>query len=179
MDVFLRVSAIKIVLPVTITWGGLCPAVVDKWGVQGGEWGRELLVLGGHKTSRVTRCYFFICLLKTGHTVGSGRVRRGTRVIISTVGILSLTGKLLQSKRWVPELIYFPDTALCFDSLGRWNFRKRGIFDRDLDRTCRHEQELVWSIFPLKIITRESWPLATYCHAIFTLYWLFVYLFWN
>ena len=22
---------------------------------------------------------------------------------------------------------------------------------------------------------RESWPLATYCHAIFTLYWLFVY----
>ena len=54
---------------------------------------------------------FFICPLKTGNTAGRGRVRRGTRVIISTVGI----------------------------------------------------------------ITRESWPLATYFHAIFTLYWLFVY----
>ena len=27
----------------------------------------------------------------------------------------------------------------------------------------------------LKLLPRESWPLATYCHAIFALYWLFVY----
>ena len=26
-----------------------------------------------------------------------------------------------------------------------------------------------------KLLPRESWPLATYCHTIFTLYWLFVY----
>ena len=58
-DVFLRVSAIEIALPVTITWGGLCRAVVvDKRGARRGERGRELLVSGGHKTSRVSRCYF-------------------------------------------------------------------------------------------------------------------------
>ena len=59
MDVFLRVSAIEIALPVTITCGGLCPAVVvDKREARGGERGRELLVLVGQKTSRVSRCYF-------------------------------------------------------------------------------------------------------------------------
>ena len=59
MDVFLRVSAIETALSVTITCGGLSPAVVvDKRGARGGERGRELLVSGGHKTSRVSRCYF-------------------------------------------------------------------------------------------------------------------------
>ena len=58
-DVFLRASAIEIALPVTITSRGLCPAVVvDKRGTREGERGRELLVSGGHKTSRVSRCYF-------------------------------------------------------------------------------------------------------------------------
>ena len=33
---------------------------------------------------------FFICRLKTGDTAGRGRVRRGTRVIISMVGIFCL-----------------------------------------------------------------------------------------
>ena len=58
-DVFLRVSAIEIALPVTTTSGGSCPAVVvDKRATREGERGRELLVSGGHKTSRVSRCYF-------------------------------------------------------------------------------------------------------------------------
>ena len=36
---------------------------------------------------------FFICPLKTGDTAGRGRVQRGTRVIISTVGIFCLRPK--------------------------------------------------------------------------------------
>ena len=42
---FFCVSAIEIALPVTITLGGLCSAVVvDTWGARQGEQGRELLV---------------------------------------------------------------------------------------------------------------------------------------
>ena len=58
-------------------------------------------------------------------------------------------------------------------SLGRWNFRKRDIFDRgEHAATSKNSCD---QFSRRKLLPRESWPLATYCHAIFTLYWLFVY----
>ena len=52
--------------------------------------GKGIASLEGSQNLSRESMLFFICLLKTGDTTGRGRVRRGTRVIISTVGIFCL-----------------------------------------------------------------------------------------
>ena len=50
--------------------------------------GEGIASLGGSKNLSRESMLFFICPLKTGDIAGRGRVRRSTRVIISTVGII-------------------------------------------------------------------------------------------
>ena len=55
----------------------------------GGGTGGGITSLGGSQNLSLESMLFFICPLKTGDTANRGRVRRGTRVIISTVGIIT------------------------------------------------------------------------------------------
>ena len=91
MDVFLRVSVIEITLPVTITWGGFVSSSCrGQAGSAGRGAGEGIASLRGSQNLSRESMLFFICPLKSGDTAGRGRVRKGTRVIISTVGIFCL-----------------------------------------------------------------------------------------
>ena len=59
----------------------------DCRGQAGVREGEGIASLGGSQNLLCESMLLFICRLKTGDTAGRGRVRRGTRVIISMVGI--------------------------------------------------------------------------------------------
>ena len=52
--------------------------------------GEGIASLGGSQNLSRESMLFFICPLRTGDTADIGRVRRGTPVVISTVGIFCL-----------------------------------------------------------------------------------------
>ena len=78
--------------------------------------GEGIACLGGTQNLSRRLMLFFICPLKTGITAGRGRVRRGTWVIISTVGIITpgiLTSGNLLSRNLHSVLIVFFFLLFC------------------------------------------------------------------